>query len=279
MAIKDVLLALRTYPEPTPVQVVDDAVAMAALLGAHLSAIACETHIELPGSVLSGSLIDLSALVAKEAEKSRNNIRDLQAAFEAAANRQSVACEVISERGGTEEVPGILVQYARLRDLTIVSVSNDFDPWYAETIMFGSGRPTLVLPERPHARPIALDTVVVAWDFSRVAARAVADALPILEKAGQVRILTVSNEKKIDTIHSAEELARNLARHGIAVVLDEVRADNRPIGEVLAAHALSCKADLLVMGAYGHSRLREFILGGATRSMLGSPPLPILLSH
>ncbi|MET0706773.1 MAG: universal stress protein, partial [Tardiphaga sp.] len=81
MAIKDMLLALRTYPEPTPVQVVDDAVAVAALLGAHLAAIACETHVEVPGSVLPSSLIDIPALVAAEARKSRNNAQDLLAAF------------------------------------------------------------------------------------------------------------------------------------------------------------------------------------------------------
>lgn len=279
MAIKDVLLALRTYPEPTPVQVVDDAVAVAALLGAHLAAIACETHVEVPGSVLPSSLIDIPALVAAEARKSRNNAQDLLAAFEAAANKQGVACEVVSERCCTDEVPDILAEYARLRDLTIVSVPDDYDPWYAEAIIFGSGRPTLVLPERSHARPLELKTIVVAWDFSRAAARAVSDAIPILEKASQVRIVTVRDEKAIDSKHAAEELAKNLARHGINVVLDEVHADERAIGDVLAAHAQSCSADLLVMGAYGHSRLREFILGGATRSMLARPPLPILFSH
>jgi nucleotide-binding universal stress UspA family protein len=279
MAVKDVLLALRTYPEPTPVQVVDDAVALAALLGAHLSAVACETHVEVPSSVLPTSMINIPALIAEEARKSRQNAQDLLAAFEAAASGQGVPCEAIFERGRTDEVPGILVEYARLRDLTIISVPDGGDRWDAEAIMFGSGRPTLVLPERPHARPLALNTVVVAWDFSRAAARAVSDALPLLERAGQVRIVTVSGEKKIDTSRSAEELARNLARHGIDVVLDEVRAEGRTIGDVLAAHAASCSADVLVMGAYGHSRFREFILGGATRSLLASPPLPILFSH
>jgi nucleotide-binding universal stress UspA family protein len=124
-----------------------------------------------------------------------------------------------------------------------------------------------------------LNTVVVAWDFSRSAARAVADAIPLLEKARIVRIVTVTNEKVIDTRHSSEELAKNLSRHGIDVIVDRVDAAGRPIGESLMREIASHKADLLVMGAYGHSRFREFILGGATQSMLSKPPLPILFSH
>lgn len=280
MAITDVLLVLRTYPEPTPLQVVEDADAIAGLLGAHLAAVACETIVDVPGSMLPTLLISIPGLIADEARKSRKNAEDLLAACEAAAGRrQGASVEIILGRGSAGEVPEIMVQHARLRDLTIVSVPDSDDPWYAEALIFGSGRPTLVLPERPRTRPLALDTILVAWDFSRAAARAVADALPILEKAKQVRIVTVGDEKPIDTPHSASELARNLARHGIDVVLDEVSAADRAIGDVLAAHAQSCSADMMVMGAYGHSRFRQFILGGATLSMLAGPPLPILFSH
>ena len=91
--------------------------------------------------------------------------------------------------------------------------------------------------------------------------------------------MTVINEKALDTKRSGEELAKNLSRHGIDVVLDKVDAKGRAIGEVLESRTASQGADLLVMGAYGHSRWREFVLGGATRSLLSKPPLPILLSH
>ena len=158
-------------------------------------------------------------------------------------------------------------------------VPESYDQWYAEAVIFGSGRPTLVLPESPRARPFELGTVAVAWDFSRAAARAVSDAMPLLEKARKVRIVTVTNEKKLDSKHSAEALAKNLARHGIDVVLDKVDANGRRIGEVLEAYTVSHQVDVLVMGAYGHSRWREFILGGATKSLLSKPPLPILFSH
>lgn len=279
MPFKDILLTLTSYPEPTPVAVVENAVSIAAALGAHLAAISCEVHVQLPGHVLSGSIANIPGLIASEAEKSRQSTRSLLAAFDAAAQRAGVSHETIVERCPTSDVPDLLVDYARLRDLTIVPVPVSNDQWYAESVIFGSGRPTMILPETPRARPFELGTVVVAWDFSRAAARAVSDALPLLERARKVRVVTVSDEKAFDSKHSAEELAKNLARHGIDVVLDKVGADGRGIGEVLEAYVLSQKADILVMGAYGHARWREFILGGATRSLLSRPPLPMLLSH
>lgn len=279
MAIKDVLLTLTSYPDPTPVTVIEDAVSFASSFGAHIAAIACEAHVEVPGSFLSGSVVDVAGLAAAEARKSRKNADDLLAAFESAAGKAGLHHEKILERCVTYKVSGMFVEYARLRDLTIVPVPESADQGYAEAVIFGSGKPALVLPERPRTKSFELNTVVVAWDFSRAAARAIADAMPVLEKARQVRVVTVFNEKVLDTRHSAEEVAKNLSRHGIDVILDTVDASARAIGEVLESHAASCGADLLVMGAYGHSRLREFILGGATRSLLATPPLPILFSH
>ena len=279
MAFKDILLTLTSYPEPTPVSVVEDAVSIAATLGAHLAAVSCEVHVQLPGSFLSGSVANIPGIIAGEGEKSRKSAKDLLAAFDAAAAKAGVLHETFVEKCPTFQVPDLLVDYARLRDLTIVPVPESYDQWYAEAVIFGSGRPTLILPETPRSRPFELGTLVVAWDFSRAAARAVSDAIPLLERARKVRIVTVTNEKSLDTKHSAEELAKNLARHGIDVLLDEVDADGRRIGEVLEAYALSHQADVLVMGAYGHARWREFILGGATKSLLSKPPLPILLSH
>ena len=279
MAFKDILLTLTSYPEPTPVSVLEDAVSIAATLGAHLAAVSCEVHVQLPGHFLSGSVANIPGIIAGEAEKSRQSAKELLAAFDAAAEKAGVPHETIAEKCPTFEVPDLLVDYARLRDLTIVPVPESYDQWYAETVIFGSGRPTLILPETPRSRPFELGTVVVAWDFSRAAARAVSDALPLLERARKVRVVTVSNEKVLDTKHSAQELAKNLARHGIEVVLENVDAGGRRIGEVLEAYALAHKADVLVMGAYGHARWREFILGGATKSLPSKPPLPILLSH
>jgi nucleotide-binding universal stress UspA family protein len=278
MAIRDVLLTLTSYPDPTPVSVIDRAVSLASTLGAHIAAISCEAHVQVPGSFL-GSAGNLGSIVASEAHKSRKNARDLLAAFEAAAQKSGVLHEIILERCLTSEVPDLLVEYARLRDLTIVPVPESYDQWYAEAIIFGSGRPTLVVPEAPSPKQADLNRVLVAWDFSRAAAHAVSDAISILEKAREVCILTVTNEKAIPSKRSSSELAKNLSRHGIDVVIEEVDAAGRTIGDVLAAQIESHRADLLVMGAYGHSRFREFILGGATRSILTKPPIPVLFSH
>jgi nucleotide-binding universal stress UspA family protein len=279
MAIKDILLTLTSYPEPTPVSVIDDAVAFASSFGAHIAAIACEARVDIPGTFLSSSLVDVAGIAAGEARKSLKNAQDLLASFESAAEKAGLLHEEILERCVTYKVSDTFVEYARFRDLTIVSVPESYDQWYAEAVIFGSGKPTLVLPERARTKSFELNTVLVAWDFSRTAARAIADAMPVLEKAKRVRVVTVFNEKPLGTTHSAEEVAKNLSRHSVDVTLEEVDAAARPIGEVLESHAASCGADLLVMGAYGHSRLREFILGGATSSLLAKPPLPILFSH
>ena len=184
---------------------------------------------EVPGHFLSGSTANIPGLIAGETEKSRNSAKAMLAAFDAAANKAGILHETQLEKCPTFAVPDVLVDHARLRDLTIVPVPESYDQWYAEAMIFGSGRPILVLPESARARPFELGTVAIAWDFSRAAARAVSDAMPLLEKARKVRIVTVTNEKKLDSKHSAEALARNLARHGIDVMLDKVDANGRRI--------------------------------------------------
>jgi nucleotide-binding universal stress UspA family protein len=276
MAIRDVLLTLVSYPDPTPVAMIDGAVAVAATLDAHIAAISCEAHVQVPGTFLAFGKV--GGLITAEAQQSRKNAETLFAAFDAAAERAGLLHETILEKCPITEVPNVLVEYARLRDLTIVPTRAFEDQWIAEELIFRAGRPTLVLPDG--SKTFALNTVVVAWDFSQAAARAVADAIPLLEKAKQVRVVTVTNEKAFDSKRSAEEIAKNLSRHGIDVVVDKIDAAGRPVGEVLKAHAAHSNADLMVMGAYGrHSRLREFVLGGATEEVVRMPSLPVLLSH
>ena len=282
MSFKDALIALTTYPEPTPVSAVDDAIDLAAALGARVSAIACEVKIRAPGSPLGNYLLDIPAMVAAEIKKSAANSQQLLATFQDAAEKRGNFQDQISEQYLTSEVPDVFIEHARLHDLTIVPVSEGdyIHQWYAESIIFGSGRPTVVLPHtRKQTGAFALDTVIVAWDFSRPATRAIADAMPTLEKAKRVCVLTVMKEKTIATRRSGAELAKHLARHGVDVVLDEVDAKGRSIGDVFEAHVTYRNANLLIMGAYGHSRIREFILGGATKRMLARPPVPIFLSH
>jgi nucleotide-binding universal stress UspA family protein len=280
MSYKDLLLSLANYPDSTPPAAVDVAVDFAAAIGAKLSAIASEIRIAVPGSFVAPAFLNVPALAENEAKKSREQAEAALAAFQKAAENKDVFEERILGRCYAPELPGLLVEYARLRDLTIVPAeANELaDQPDAEALVFESGRPVLMLPRQPR-KAFALNTATVAWDFSRPAARAVGDALPLLTRAKRVHIVTVTNEKRIDTRRSGPELAKHLARHGVDVILESVDAAGRRIDAALEAATRAHDSDLLVMGAYGHSRLREFVLGGATRSMITRPPLPVLLSH
>jgi hypothetical protein len=135
MAFKDILVALTSYPEPTPVAVVDDAVSVATVLGAHLAALSFETRVQVPGHFISNSLV--AGMISAETEKSRNNARELLAAFDASAEKAGILHETILEKCITLEVPDLLVQYARLRDLTILSVPESCDQRLAEANNLG----------------------------------------------------------------------------------------------------------------------------------------------
>ncbi len=142
MAFRDILIALASYPEPTPVSVVEDAVSVAAALGAHVAALSVETRVQVPGHFVSASLVN--GMIAGENNKSRKNAHELLAAFNVAAGRCGLLHEAILEKCITLDVPDLLVEYARIRDLTILSVPASYDQWYAEAIIFGvhlRGRP------------------------------------------------------------------------------------------------------------------------------------------
>ena len=280
MPFKDVLLVLITYPQATDASEIQEAVSFAVALDARISGLACVVQVRAPSQHLMSDAF-VGALVASEREKSSNAAAELSAAFEASAKKAGVFQETLTKACFTCDAPDVLIREARLRDLTIVPaiLEGSNYQWYAESIIFGSGRPVLLLPQRSRTRELALDTIVIAWDGSRSAARAVADSLHLLERAKKVRVVTALNEKELDSESPAAELSKYLTRRGIDATPDCIDAAGRRIGEILSSYLTANQADLLVMGAYGHSRLREFILGGATRSVLLKPPLPVLLSH
>jgi nucleotide-binding universal stress UspA family protein len=282
MAYKDLLLQLSSYPEATSTAAVEQAVSFAELLGARLSALTFEIDIHVPANPLALAILDVPGMVAAERAKSIDNARDLMSAFDSTAAKHNLVSDHIVEKCLTSQVPEIVTEHARLRDLTMISVGEPagFQQYIAECVIFGSGRPVLILPEVPaRTADVKLDAIGVAWDFSRPAARAIADALPLLQRAKTVRVVTITHEKAIDTRRSGSELARHLACHGVEVVLEEENAAGRPIGEALESYTSSRHLDLLVMGAYGHSRMRDFLLGGATKSVLANSSRPVLLSH
>lgn len=282
MAYRDLLLQLTGYPEPTPSAAIEQAVSLAAKLGARLTALTFEIELHVPANPFARALLDLPGMVAAERDKSILNARELAAAVERLAGRHGVSASTVIERSAAGNVPNAVTEHARLHDLTIVAVdaAGAYQQYVAESVIFGSGRPVLLVPAAPKGpAEVGLDAIGIAWDASRPAARAVADALPLLGRAKTVRVVTVENEKPLGPRRSAADLARHLACHGVEAIVETESAEGRPIGEVLQAYAGSRGLDLLVMGAYGHSRMRDFVLGGATKSIVAAPPMPVFLSH
>jgi nucleotide-binding universal stress UspA family protein len=286
MPIRDVLFAMLSYPVPTATGSVESAVRLAAGLGAHIVGLTFELDIKSPVGLYADP-VNVGGLLAAEQRKSASNARDLIAAFDDLCARQGTM-----QRGATfehaiehcppNEMAKILVDHARLRDLSIFPINpkGEGQRSLIEALIFESGRPVLLLPEGVTRQlPSSINTVAVAWDHSRPAARAVSDALPLLRTAKRVLVVTVADEKRLHRPDSGVELCKHLARHGVEVTFERVQAKGRPIGDVLEAYASAHNVDLMVMGGYGHSRLREFVLGGATRSVLTRPFTWTLVSH
>ena len=127
--------------------------------------------------------------------------------------------------------------------------------------------------------PVSFDDVVIAWDHTAPAARAVADALPMLQSAARVRIVTATDDNTNAELVSGAALVSHLAEHGIGAAFETVKINGSSVGKVFEAYVRANTIDLLVMGAYTHSRLAEFILGGATREVLAAADLPVLMHH
>lgn len=150
----------------------------------------------------------------------------------------------------------------------------------SETLLFEGGSPVLILgPEGRLAEPVR--RVLIAWDGSREAARAAKDALPFLEAAEEVEILIVDADRlsEIDRPSPGADLAASLDRHGVKVSIALEATAGRSVSEVIAGRAKAINADLLVMGAYAHPRLRDWLFGGVTQSIMAEVPVPTLLSR
>lgn len=273
---KDILLPLTTHPRPAGRATLRRALEAARLMEAHVGGLVMEPTIPLPVSFRPyGSELE-SRIDARRAEI-REAAASALAAFQEEARRAG-----LSHDGQIVTVPDgafdPVVEHARLRGLTIAPFIGD-DEIHADllqALIFETGRPLLLLPE-DDGETFRLGRVVLAWDFSRAATRALADALPLLRQARDVRIVTVLADKPAPTAASGEELVAHLARNGVHATFDEIERGRRSVADVLDDAAEG--ADLMVMGAFGHSRLRDFLLGGATRHMLAKPRLPTFLSH
>ena len=147
-----------------------------------------------------------------------------------------------------------------------------------EGALFESGRPVIVVPFIQKGG-LNLERIMVCWDGSRAASRAIADSLPLLHKAKQVEVVIVANGRaKSDEVPGAD-LGQHLARHGLKVDVKRITSPDIDVASTILSYAADSSADFIVMGGYGHSRLREFVLGGVTRGMLESMTVPVLMSH
>lgn len=173
-----------------------------------------------------------------------------------------------------------LHQFARSFDLVILEQS---EPTQAsgrrtiEKILSGSGRPVLVIPYIQRD-PASFNRITVAWDASPSAARALGDAMPILKRASAVEIVTVTDGGARQNLPSGAIVVRHLARHGVEAAFKEISGAGAA-ADMLLSHVADSGADLMVTGGYGHSRLRESVLGGVTRSLLDSMTIPVFMSH
>jgi len=283
MAFAEALLTLTTYPDRMPKLRTREALRFAKFITPNISGIVVtENFIGTSFSAFGNVVLGLPAIAADQTKRSYENARLATADFEELAAEEKVSSKVISESCNSAEVSSRLLRRARMHDVTIVPLmpADQFCQCDPEAMLFESGRPVIVIPLGfKCTRSDGIGTVAVAWDFGGPAARAIADALPILRTAASVRVVTIENEKPIEPDASQEELQRFLARRGVTAAFDRYDAAERNIGEALNAYVKQHGVDLLVMGGYGHSRLREFVLGGATASMLSNPPVPVLLSH
>jgi nucleotide-binding universal stress UspA family protein len=201
--------------------------------------------------------------------------------FNDAAQRAGVAVEarwMTASFVGTADVFG---RIARRFDLSVVRQaepkSSTPAPLIIEAALFETGRPVLIVPYIQKGG-IKLDRVMVCWDGSRGAARAAGDAMPFLERAKAVEVVIVTERGKTDEVPGAD-IAQHLARHGVTVEVKQIVAPDAKVANVLLSHAADSSADFLVMGGFGHSRLREFVLGGVTRNILDTMTVPTLMSH
>jgi nucleotide-binding universal stress UspA family protein len=277
---KDILLPLVSYPKVAPPEVIRSAAGLAQHLGATLTAIVLEIEVG-PGLYFEGA--EIGTFLDQENAKSRTNAQQLVQSFRSIAEAADISYECRVEKSVYVDAGARVIEEARVKDLCVVPLyeDNDGDRDLVERLVFAGGGPALIAPAGARkSERTTFDRVAIAWDSSRPAARAVADALPLLQRAAKVRVFSIENEKNFETFRTGVDLARHLSRHGIDVEIDAIeKGRDQTIGQAFKSYVSKHKIDLLVMGAYGHSRMREFVLGGATLSVLTDPPCWTLLSH
>jgi len=229
------------------------------------------------GAAAAGVLAELDAEARRTGEQVQQRLAGRFA-------RLSVPNEVRRLDGTPGRLANLATSEARRSDLFVAQRPYDDSgaaSWndLFEAVLFGGGRSIYVVP--PKRRPSdAFRRVLIAWRDSRETARAVAEAAPFIEKAARTSVLVVDPDEAASGSSSLDlDIARHLERYGTDVEVNLVGSDGRAVSEVILDQAHRMSADLVVMGGYGHSRARQWILGGTSRDMLERSDLPLLMAH
>jgi nucleotide-binding universal stress UspA family protein len=261
---------------------VDSALAIASTHGAALTGVAL---------IAQPSLAILQRLGVTNApdlhEKSRADAQEIVGQFHERAAAAGVEADVLKLECPEGDAPAKLSRVARVYDLSILRQANPdndntaFVAGLSEEVMFSSGRPVLYMPYIG-AHQIPFKRGLIAWDGSRSSARAVHDALPLLENMDQVTILVINSNKmepSSDGVMPGEGLSRHLHRHGISSEIQRLQRGDSSTSTLILNELANTGADLLVMGGYGTPKLREIMLGGVTRTVLEMMTVPVFMSH
>jgi nucleotide-binding universal stress UspA family protein len=275
--IKDLVVNLALAAERDPAA--EFALSVASAFAAHAAGIAFQYDPIMPAALIDDVPPDVIDTQRAENERAANAATSR---FDAAARVAAIRSETRLVKSSMAGLATRFAHIARRYDLSIVAQARpDTDGPEAlivEQALFDSGRPVLVVPYIQSA-PFKIDRMMLCWDGSRPAARAAADATPFLARAKEVEVFIVESGKlKSDEVPGAD-IAGHLARHNRHVSVTRTASGDTDVASVILSHAADTGADMLVMGGYGHSRLREFILGGATRAILSSMTVPTLMSH
>jgi nucleotide-binding universal stress UspA family protein len=277
MPIKDVFLPLIGPPHGPTLAAIEKCVAVAGDLGARITALALEEEdVFVRPKVVLPDDPDCAEGGGSE------DMQQLLNAFTNAASRANIRAQSRTGKVPADQIAAILAEHARFSDLALVPVRphDSRTEKIVETFLFESGRPLLLCPEDRvgELRP-EFENVVIAWDHSARAARAVGDALPILQAANSVCVVTVADDETEAITQSGTSLVHHLREHGVYASFETVKGSGSSIGKVLGSWAQSHAIDAIVMGAYHHSRLNETVWGGVTKTVIGQPPCWVMISH
>ena len=276
--IKDILVHVPTERPARPV--IDASISIAAGFGAHLDAMAV-------GYVAaSAALVDAGAAVGAvfeiEREQAVQRTAAALAVFEAEARNAGIVYQCLSIEDTPANAAASIGAAARLYDLTVVlqpgTARDTFDNTTPTEILLQAGGPVLFVPHIFHGVCKA-KRIGVCWDGSRLAARALKDARPFLAQAEQLFAISINGADSVPADASTDKLAKHLGRAGLLIKMNDLPASRSEIQPSILSLAADESLDMLVMGAYGHSRLQEGILGGVTREMLRTMTVPTLMSH